>query len=78
MLTKTNHETEPKILYIAVLEKGSEVKAHSSNPYLNLDYLQVLLYPLNVKTAEPIGPTLSMATHMTPGKVYGPPKLKNS
>ena len=39
MLTKTNHETEPKILYIAVLEKGSEVKAHSSNPYLNLDYL---------------------------------------
>ena len=31
----------------------------------------VCLYPINIKTAEPIGPTIFEATHMTQGKVSG-------
>ena len=30
-----------------------------------------VLYPINVKTAEPIGPKPCVATHMIPGKVNG-------
>ena len=30
----------------------------------------VCLYPINVKTAEPIGPIILSGPHMTPGKVY--------
>ena len=38
---------------------------------LSLACLSVCLYPKkNVKTAEPIGPTLLVIPHMTPGKVY--------
>ena len=33
--------------------------------------LFLCLYPINVKTAEPIGPKICEATHMTQGKVYG-------
>ena len=32
--------------------------------------LFVCLYPLNVKTAEPIGPKFCVGPHVTPGKVY--------
>ena len=32
---------------------------------------------LKVKTAKAIGPNLCMATHVTPGKVFGGSKLKN-
>ena len=32
--------------------------------------------PINAKTAKPIGPKLCVGPHMTPGKVYGFPKLK--
>ena len=31
----------------------------------------VCLYPINVKTAKPIGPKFCVGPHMTPGKVYG-------
>ena len=31
--------------------------------------LSVHLYPINVRTAEPIGPKIFEATHMTPGKL---------
>ena len=30
----------------------------------------VRFYPINVKTAEPIGPKFCVGPHMTPGKVY--------
>ena len=33
--------------------------------------LSVRLYPINVKTAEPIGPKFFVGYHVTPGKVYG-------
>ena len=33
--------------------------------------LFLCLYPINVKTAEPIGPKICEATHITQGKVYG-------
>ena len=33
--------------------------------------LSVCLYPINVKTAEPIGPKFFVGHHVTPGKVYG-------
>ena len=32
--------------------------------------LSVCLYPINVKTAEPIGPKFCVRPHVTPGKVY--------
>ena len=32
--------------------------------------LFVCLYPVNVKTAEPIGPKFFVGHHMTTGKVY--------
>ena len=32
--------------------------------------LSVCLYPINVKTAEPIGPKFFVKPHVTPGKVY--------
>jgi len=38
--------------------------------------LPVCLYPINVKTAEPIGPTFCVGSHMTPGKVYRRIKLQ--
>ena len=33
-------------------------------------FLNVCLYPINVKTAELIGPKFCVGPHMTPGKVY--------
>ena len=33
--------------------------------------LFVCLYPINVKTAEPIGPKFFVGSRVTPGKVYG-------
>ena len=42
--------------------------------YINLACLSVCLsaclYPINVKTAEPIGPKLFVGHHVTTGKVY--------
>ena len=44
------------------------------NLYINLACLSgclfVCLYPINVKTAEPIGPKFFMGHHVTTGKVY--------
>ena len=31
----------------------------------------VCLYPINIKTAEPIGPKFCVGPHMTSGEVYG-------
>jgi len=38
--------------------------------------LFVCLYPINVKTAEPIGSEFCVGPHMTLGKVYGFSKKK--
>ena len=38
--------------------------------------LFVCLYPINVKTAEPMGPKFFVGHHVTPGKVYKRSKLK--
>ena len=42
--------------------------------YINLACLSVCLsvclYPINVKTAEPIGPKFFVGHHVIPGKVY--------
>ena len=40
------------------------------NLYINLACLSVCLYPINVKTAEPIGPKFFVGPHGAPGKVY--------
>ena len=40
------------------------------NQYINLACLSVCLYPINVKTAEPIGPKTFVGPHGAPGKVY--------
>ena len=34
-------------------------------------WVSVCLYPINVKTAEPIEPKFCVGPHMTPEKVYG-------
>ena len=39
--------------------------------------LFVCLYPINVKTAEPIGPIFCVEPHITPGKVYEWSKFQN-
>ena len=41
-----------------------------SNLYINLAWLSVCLYPINVKTAEPIGSKFFVGHHVTTGKVY--------
>ena len=38
--------------------------------YINLACLSVCLDPINVKTAEPIGPKFFVGHHVSPGKVY--------
>ena len=35
------------------------------------------MYPINVKTVEPIGSYIFVATHMNPGKVNERPKVKH-
>ena len=39
--------------------------------YINLACLSVCLYPINVKTAEPIRPKFFVGHHVIPRKVYG-------
>ena len=36
----------------------------------------VCLYPINVKTAEPIGPKFCLEPHVAPGKVFGQSDFK--
>ena len=50
-------------------------RGHEYNLYINLACLSVCLfvclYPINIKTAEPIGPKFFVGSRGTPGKVYG-------
>ena len=47
--------------YLFIFYKEKMLTAHS---------LSVRLYPMNVKTAEPIGPEFCVGPHVTQGKVY--------
>ena len=55
---------------------GGEGKIKFSSQYIpvnlniNLACLSVCLYPINVKTAEPIGPKFFVGHHVTTGKVF--------
>jgi len=40
------------------------------NLYINLAWLSVCLYPINVKTAEPIRPKFCLGLYVALGKVY--------
>ena len=51
-------------------------KRPKSIVYINLACLSVCLYPINVKTAEPIRPKFCVRTHMAPGKVYSKSDFK--
>ena len=48
---------------------------HHTNLYINLACLSVCLYPINVKTAEPIGPKFVVGPRVTPCTVWW--NLKN-
>ena len=52
------------------------LKGFSVLLYIYFACLSVCLYPINVKTAEPIGPKFFMGHHVTTGKVYEQ-KLEN-
>ena len=58
-----------------ILPVRSDISIYS---YTLLVFVFVCLYPLNVKTAEPIEPKIVEAICMTAGKVYGWSKLKYS
>ena len=53
------------------------IKYASYNLHINLACLSVCLYPINVKTADPIVPKFFMGHHVTTGKVYEDKILKN-
>ena len=55
-----------------VSSESNEVKKSKNNiyQYINLACLLVCLYPINVKTAEPIGSKFFVGHLGTPGKVY--------
>ena len=52
----------------------SIIKSYNKKLYINLAclsvWVSVCLYPINVKTAETIGPKFFVGHHMTTGKVY--------
>ena len=69
------------IFYIPVSAIQILIKTCESlniNLYINLAWVSVCLfgclfvclYPINVKTAEPIRPEFFVGHHVTPGKVY--------
>ena len=57
--------------FCSVLEISDMLGCHDHHLYINLACLFVCLYPINVKTIEPIGPKFFVGHHETPGKVYG-------
>ena len=62
MIGYTNKQTEITTLYISLYKFGLCVCLSVC--------LFVCLYPINVKTAEPIGPKFFLGHHVTTGKVY--------
>jgi len=69
--------TQIENMFTINLEDGREAPSKTSL-YINLAWvsvclflcLSVCLYPINVKTAEPIGPKFFVGHLGTPGKVY--------
>ena len=67
-----NHEP---VLNLIFLNVNPWSMARIKNIFSALVYIYILclsvpLYPINVKTAEPIGPKLFVEHHVTPKKVY--------
>ena len=56
-------------MFTIQIEDGREAPFKPSL-YINLACLTVRFYPINVKTAEPIGPNFFVGHNVTPGKVY--------
>jgi len=63
-------------MFTIYLEDGREAPSKASIEYkfglsvcLSV-WVSVCLYPINVKTAEPIGPKFFVGHHMITGKVY--------
>ena len=44
--------------------------------YINLAWVSVCLYPINVKTAEPIGPKFFVGHHVTQGRFMNDKNFK--
>ena len=61
---KTVAATQPVFDFLTTFNDQIE------NLNINLAFLSVCLYPINVKTAEPIGPKFFVGHLGTPGKVY--------
>ena len=81
---RLNHETETwfEVDYISPISRTCSSNSFIqgfTHLYINLACLGVwvfvclfvCLYPINVKTAEPIGPKFFVGHHVIPGKVYG-------
>ena len=58
--------------FLYSLQKQTSIK-HMANVYfyIYLACLSVFLFPINFRTAEPIGPKILMTTRMTLGEIYG-------
>ena len=61
-----------KIAFITMYVQSFHSDIYIVHTYIWIFGLPVCLYPINVKTAEPIGPNIFRATQMTPGKVHVP------
>ena len=63
---------------LSFVQQGPRTNWQADNLYINLACLSVCLsvclfvclYPINVKTAEPIGPKFFVGSRVIPGKVY--------
>ena len=66
-------------LEVHKLRSGIQTKKQRLQLYIYIDIFDVHFVFLFecIKTAKAIGPNLCMATHVTPGKVFGGSKLKN-
>ena len=58
-------------MFTIEIEDGREVPKILVFLYFACLHMSVRLYPINVKTAEPIRPTFFVGHHVIPGKVYG-------
>ena len=62
------YDVHKENMFTINLEDGREAPSKASL-YINLACLSVCLYPINVKTAEPIRPEFCVEPHVAPEKV---------
>ncbi len=72
VLYGSNESKEMSPRYCILSSTTIHCRSHPLNlyQYINLACLSVCLYPINVKTAEPIRPNFFVGHHVTTGKVY--------